>query len=155
MAANFVGADLKTGSFPIVSPFHQMATTTGSIPGQLIPRDPVARPPELRALIGGRSVAFDSVEKKFKALSGEWKLRRLGLSVVDYNDFANLQIIGMGPAVIPYLLKEVHNGTSIWVFALKCITGAEAETPAMHGDGKAVRQAWLEWGKRHGYLRGE
>jgi hypothetical protein len=93
-----------------------------------------------------------SEETKFHALATAWRWHNRGKSVLDYDDFSYLQIIGMGPPVVPYLLKAVEDGEGFWYFALKCITGREAETPDMHGDPEAIRQAWIEWGKKYGQL---
>jgi hypothetical protein len=104
------------------------------------------------ATLKERETLFPSVETKFHALATAWRWHNRGKSVLDYDDFSYLQIIGMGPPVVPSLLKAVEEGEGFWYFALKCITSREAETPNMHGDPEAIRQAWIEWGKKHGQL---
>lgn len=61
-----------------------------------------------------------------------------------------LRIIGMGPAVLPFLFRELLRRPDHWLVALNSITG---EDPAVPGSGfmEAVT-AWLSWGERHGYL---
>jgi hypothetical protein len=61
-----------------------------------------------------------------------------------------LRIIGMGPAVLPFLFRELLQHPNHWLVALNSITG---EDPAVAGCSfmEAVT-AWLSWGERHGYL---
>jgi hypothetical protein len=115
---------------------------------------PVANGPkaQIRALIDGQGVSFSSFEGKFAALADAWDEHNSGRSVVDYAHFAHLQIIGMGVPVLPLILARLIDGDGRWVFALKCISGDQADTPSMRGDLDAVINAWAEWGKRNGHI---
>jgi hypothetical protein len=107
---------------------------------------------ELCALIGGVQQTFKSIEDKFSALADAWNDYSAGSSVRNYNHLSHLQIIGMGLAVVPFLLRRVAAGEGAWIYALKCITGHEAESPNMQGDAQRVIAAWVKWGERHGKL---
>src|SRR5262245_23704890 len=61
------------------------------------------------------------------------------------------EIVGMGPAVIPLLLSELENRTGHWHRALRRITGADPMPPAERGNIDKAAEAWLRWGKEHGY----
>jgi hypothetical protein len=61
------------------------------------------------------------------------------------------EIVGMGPAVIPLLLKELQKGTGHWHRALRRITGVDPVPPGDRGNIDKAAQAWLRWGKEQGY----
>jgi hypothetical protein len=98
------------------------------------------------AIVDGRQMSFPTAAEKFEALSRSWEDYHLGRSVIDYHDFAFEQIVGMGPCAVPHLLYKIADGKSEWIYALKCITGFEAEAPEMEGNDEAVLQAWNDWG---------
>lgn len=104
-----------------------------------------------RALIGGRNEEFDTIEQKFEALSSEWKKFNGGRSVIEYNHAAFMQIVGMGPDVIPILLRRLHEGDGDWIVAMKYVTGQRVTTPEMRGNFRAIRDAWLRWGLENGF----
>jgi excisionase family DNA binding protein len=61
------------------------------------------------------------------------------------------RIVGMGPAVIPYLLRELERRPEQWFWALRAITGADPVTPEERGKVRAMAEAWLRWGRDHGF----
>ena len=61
------------------------------------------------------------------------------------------RIIGMGPAVIPHLLRELQRRPEHWFWALRAITGADPVTPEERGKVRAMAEAWLRWGRDHGF----
>lgn len=105
-----------------------------------------------RALIDGRSVEFATPESKFEALALTWAEKNAGQSVVNYYQLSLMQIIGMGREALPFIFERIARGEGKWVFALKCITGEEAETPDMQGNPQRVIDAWLKWGVSHGHV---
>ena len=109
---------------------------------------------EHRAFIGGQVALFESAAEKFAALADDWEASGAGLSRVDYNHVAYHQVIGMGVVVVPLLLERLRQGDGDWVYALKCVTGEQAETPVMWGDADRVIGAWLAWGATRGFSRG-
>ena len=60
------------------------------------------------------------------------------------------QIIGMGPAVVPLLLRELEREVDHWFWALKAITGADPVPPASRGKVREMAEAWLRWGREQG-----
>jgi hypothetical protein len=93
------------------------------------------------------------VEKKFIRLRDQWKANR-----GHHSDTVSLvihpayqQIIGMGPEVIPLLLRELATAPDRWYWALRAITCEDPVPPEARGNSKAMAQAWLKWGKEQGY----
>jgi hypothetical protein len=62
------------------------------------------------------------------------------------------QIIGMGPSVIPFLLRELQREPDHWFWAFRAITHVDPVPESDRGDIGAMTQAWLNWGRGHGYL---
>jgi len=62
------------------------------------------------------------------------------------------RIIGMGEKVIPLILRELQKEPDHWFWALSAITGDNPIQPEDAGDIEKMRNAWLEYGKEHGYL---
>jgi hypothetical protein len=62
------------------------------------------------------------------------------------------QIIGMGPSVTPLLLQELMRAPDHWFWALKSVTGEDPVPPEDRGNLQRMTKAWLDWGKKKGYL---
>jgi len=62
------------------------------------------------------------------------------------------QIIGMGPEVVPLLLKELRDNGGHWFWALSCITRENPVSDEDEGNVPKMRDVWLDWGKNKGYL---
>jgi hypothetical protein len=95
----------------------------------------------------------ESVEEQFHRLAAVWRAETAYVSsssdLVAHPAFQ--EIVGMGPAVIPLLLRELENRTSHWHRALWQITGADPVPPVDRGKIDKVVAAWLRWGKEQGY----
>jgi len=61
------------------------------------------------------------------------------------------QIIGMGKDVIPLILWQLEKNPNHWFWALKAITGEDPVKPEDRGKVGKMAEAWLKWGKEHGY----
>lgn len=61
---------------------------------------------------------------------------------------AYLKIIGLGPKAIPWILQELRQDQDYWFAALEAITREPSPNTANLTE---LRDAWLEWGKRHEY----
>ena len=61
---------------------------------------------------------------------------------------AYLKIIGLGSQAIPWILQELKQEQDYWFAALEAITREPSPNVANLSE---LRDAWLEWGKRHGY----
>jgi hypothetical protein len=62
------------------------------------------------------------------------------------------QIIGMGPAALPLILRELKDRPAHWFWALKAITGADPVAPEDRGRVPQMTRAWLGWGKERGLV---
>ena len=95
----------------------------------------------------------ETVEQRFQRLAALWRAETAYVSssseLVAHPAFQ--EIVGMGPAVIPLLLRELANGTGHWHRALKRITGIDPVPPADRGNIDKAAEAWLRWGKEQGY----
>ena len=74
------------------------------------------------------------------------------------NHPAYQQIMEMGDAVLPLIFREMETNEGHWHWALRFITKANPEpSPEKLSAGfvaldiKAIRRAWLEWGRAQGY----
>ena len=91
------------------------------------------------------------LESEFNSQADQWRRETLHVSsltkMVMHPSY--LRIIGMGRAVLPFLLKELARRPDHWLVALNAITG-EDPAPADGTFDEAVT-AWLDWGRKHGY----
>jgi hypothetical protein len=87
----------------------------------------------------------ESVEEKFRRLAAVWTAETAYVSssgdLVAHPAFQ--EIVGMGRAVIPLLLRELEKGSGHWHRALRRITGADPVPPADRGDIDKAAEAWL------------
>jgi hypothetical protein len=95
----------------------------------------------------------ESIEQKFRRLAAVWlKETAYVSSTTDQVAHPAFQeIVGMGPAVIPFLLRELENRTGHWHRALGRITGVSPVPPEDRGNIDKAVEAWLRWGKEQGY----
>ncbi len=95
----------------------------------------------------------ESLEAKFRRLAAIWLAETAYVSsssdLVSHAAFR--EIVGMGSAVIPLLLRELQNRTGHWHRALRRITGADPVPAADRGNIEKAAEAWLRWGKEQGY----
>lgn len=94
------------------------------------------------------------VFEEFQQLAAIWKDEtRLASSVTDivFNRHY-LQIIGMGKAVIPYILQNLQKEPNHWFHALRSVTRENPVPPEDRGDMQAMANAWLSWGKDKGFI---
>jgi hypothetical protein len=61
------------------------------------------------------------------------------------------QIIGMGPAVVPYILADLKSKPDHWFWALRAITGGDPVLPEHRGRIRQMADDWLVWGRQQGY----
>lgn len=66
---------------------------------------------------------------------------------------AYYSIIGLGREALPYIFEDLQNGGGPWFVALQAITREDLLTPENANDARKLRDAWLQWGIAHGYLR--
>jgi hypothetical protein len=101
----------------------------------------------------GTTLPVETIEEKFQRLASVWRAETAYASsssdLVAHPAFQ--EIVGMGQAVIPLLLRELENRTGHWHRALRLITGADPVPPADRGNIDKAAAAWLRWGKEQGY----
>ena len=62
------------------------------------------------------------------------------------------RIIGMGPQVLPLIMRELRNNPDHWFWALNAITGENPVPPEDAGYIDKMTKAWLDYGKRQGFI---
>jgi hypothetical protein len=61
-------------------------------------------------------------------------------------------IISLGPAVLPFIFKELQNRSALWTYALKKILGHRPVPTGKRVSMRDLTAAWIEYGRTHGYL---
>lgn len=85
----------------------------------------------------------------FNALKERWLTdTAFASATVDIvlND-AYQQIIGLGPAVLPLILKELEQNGGQWFWALRMITRQDPVPKELRGKTKRMAEAWIDWAK--------
>lgn len=93
---------------------------------------------------------------KFQGLVTAWQQERGAMSSTTEAAMcpAYQSIIGMGPVVIPLILKQLEvegDDPDQWFWALTSITGATPENPDDRGNYMKMAASWFEWAKNNGY----
>lgn len=89
--------------------------------------------------------------EKFEELADQWHRETDHLSSPDDIALhsAYLRIIGMGSAALPFIFDDLRRRGGQWYVALRALTGASPVTPDMSRSARAVKEAWLRWGREH------
>jgi hypothetical protein len=117
-----------------------MASTPVSHEATAPPAEPTTAPTE-------------TVEARFRRLEEAW-VREVGISssgTVLTNHWAFQEMIRMGEAVVPLMLRDLEREPQLWVWALPKITGVNPVPPSDAGNITKMSEAWVEWGRTHGY----
>jgi len=98
-------------------------------------------------------VKVERLERQFRVEAERWKKETLHLSSVTkmISHPSYRRIMGMGPDVLPILLRELRENPDHWLVALNAITGEDPAPPDSTFD-QAV-DAWLAWGIEQRYLQ--
>lgn len=94
---------------------------------------------------------IDPERKIFEELAAQWKRETWFVSSLKkrMSHLAYRKIIGMGPVALQYIFEALKQEPAYWFEALESIT---RENPAPHAQSMSeLRDAWLEWGAKHGY----
>jgi hypothetical protein len=94
-----------------------------------------------------------TVEAKFEQLVAVWKSETGMLSRLDQICMhpAYQRIIGMGPQVIPFILRDLKATQAYWFWALGAITGEDPVSNGENANMDQLAEAWLAWGRSQGY----
>lgn len=122
-------------------------------PNKFIP-EPVCKSEEWQRYSESLSrVEAAQIEKTFFELANQWRRETNHMSIM--SDIilhpAYQRIIGMGLDVVPLILRELSKEPDHWFWALRSITGANPVKPEDKGRLKKMAEAWLDWGRQHGY----
>lgn len=105
----------------------------------------------MKATVADR-VQTVELTRRFGELAQRWRRETAAYSVVQKKVLhpAYQRIIGLGPAAIPLILRELQQEPGHWFWALHALTG---EDPASAGSTfQEAVEAWLQWGREHGYV---
>jgi hypothetical protein len=96
----------------------------------------------------------EELERTFHELKAKWKAQTRFLSSttqIIHNE--NYQyIIGLGPSVIPLLLKDLAETHNFWFWALMAISRENPVPEESSGNTGKMVATWLDWGRRKGYV---
>jgi hypothetical protein len=98
------------------------------------------------------AINSSELEKEFDQLATKWYRETGMISMIHKKSMhpAYQRIIGMGKDALPFIFKELQKKSGHWLWALCAITG-EDPAEGMNKFAEAVN-AWLEWGKKNGYV---
>ena len=96
----------------------------------------------------------EEIVARFGALASRWRAETGMLSSSSARAMhpAYQQIIGMGPAALPLLLRELERAQEGWFWALKAISGEDPVPPDHRGKRAEMVSDWLQWGRNRGYI---
>ena len=91
---------------------------------------------------------------RFRALADQWRRETGGLSSISQMAAhpAHQEIIEMGPAVIPLVLRELQERGGHWFAALRALTGENPVPREFAGRIPKITELWLEWGREKGHI---
>src|SRR5438445_450875 len=99
------------------------------------------------------SPTMKSIEEKFQRLSILWCSDTAYVSsssdLVGHPAFQ--EMVDMGPAIIPLVLRELEKRSGHWHRVLRRIAGVDPVAPADRGNFERAAVAWLQWGRDQGY----
>jgi hypothetical protein len=112
---------------------------------------PSAKPPNPA---GSSPTGDPDLERRFRELADEWQadVAPLSSTTARVQHPAYRQIVELGPAVVPLLLRELERRPNHWFAALRALTGADPVAPADRGRLGVMAEAWIKWGRERGYL---
>jgi hypothetical protein len=95
----------------------------------------------------------ETVEARFRRLEAVWEEETGHLSATTrtVGHPAFREIVALGEAVVPLMLRDLQKRPRLWVWALPEITGADPVSVPDRGNIARMTDAWLRWGREHGY----
>lgn len=102
----------------------------------------------------GSRVGSSEIEGTFEELASVWRKETGHLSSITkiVMHHAYQSIIGMGPAVVPLLLRRLQVEPEYWFWALTAITRQNPVRPEDAGDIEKMAEAWIQWAKQKGIV---
>ncbi len=92
------------------------------------------------------------VRQEFEKYADIWRRETRGMPflITRVTHWAYQRIIGLGPKVLPLILRELERETDHWYWALNAISGEDPAEGVEDFEEAAAR--WLEWGRATGLL---
>lgn len=102
----------------------------------------------------GAAVEREHAEDVFRLHSEKWKAetRHFSMIIQIATHPSYQRIIGLGKDALPLILRDLEKHPSQWFWALAALTGENPVRPEDAGNVRAMQSAWLDWGRRNGYL---
>jgi hypothetical protein len=95
------------------------------------------------------SGADEGLRVAFEELAESWSAGTAHLSsptrLIEHPAYR--QIIGLGPAVLPFILRDLAETGRFWFPALNAITGENPIPDDASGDVEKSAEAWISWGR--------
>lgn len=90
---------------------------------------------------------------RFRRCVKQWKRETRYVSSLDkiVSHPCYIMIIGMGPAALPLIFKELHAEVDHWFYALSMITGVNPVKDEDAGDMLKMRDTWLDYARGKGW----
>jgi hypothetical protein len=100
------------------------------------------------------TVRQDRTESEFRKHAKLWLKETLHISspVEKYLHPSYARIIGLGFAVVPYILATLKRQPNDWFYALRAITGENPIPASAAGDIKRMADLWVSWGEAQGLI---
>lgn len=107
-----------------------------------------------RALEATRKVGPQDLRAEFNELAEQWhdETGHMSSATSFTQHPAYLRIIGMGPAVVPFILEDLRRTQAHWFVALRLITGENPIKPEDKGKVQRLADAWIAWGRERGLV---
>ena len=95
----------------------------------------------------------ETVAERFRRLEATWiaEVGHLSSSKALRNHPAFQEIINLGQAIVPLMLRDLEERPRLWVWALPEITGVDPVAPEDAGKIERMSDAWRRWGREKGY----
>lgn len=109
-----------------------------------------ATTPSMRIANSSGSLSTDTaIQVEFGRHEKRWKKETAYSSSLSdkYLHPSYARIIGLGPSVVPLILKSLRKEPSDWFYALRALTGANPVSSSDAGDMHRMATAWLRWGE--------
>jgi hypothetical protein len=94
-----------------------------------------------------------SIENRFHRLAAAWEEapgHQSSMTAASHHP-AYQEIIQLGPAVVPLLLRDLEKNDGHWFIALRQITGVNPIPPSAAGNIPEMVRAWLRWARENNY----
>lgn len=113
-----------------------------------------AAPPGRMLSVGERVRRRRELFAEFCELAAQWQAETSGASIMTrvITHPAYLRIIGMGEQALPWIFFELEERGGHWYTALHAITGASPVPHEDRGRHPKMREAWLAWGRKNGWI---